>query len=98
MANLYITEYAEMAKNSLSQAVPVPQEPAVAEQKVAFSTATASAAFDSGTKFVKLTADADCHVEFGADPTAAVTNQPLKANTPQFFGVVAGQKVSAING
>lgn len=96
MANLYISEYAGIAENSLGVPVPAPMEPSVAEQKVAFTGATASAAFNADTKFVKLTADADSHVKFGSDPTAATSNQPLKANTPQFFGVEGGHKVSAI--
>ena len=95
MANIYISEFANLARQSGAQ---VGSCPPVAEQKVAYTTSTASAAFATRTTFVRLLADADAHVKFAASPTATAANMLLKADVDYFFGVIAGQKVAAYDG
>ncbi|WP_273280931.1 hypothetical protein [Pseudooceanicola atlanticus] len=105
MANLYVTEYANVgtrAAASLGGFIDtphlMPREPADANQKVAFTTAAQSAEFATGTVLVRLYADAACHVLFGEDPTATAAHQRLTANTEYWRAVTAGQKVSVYDG
>jgi hypothetical protein len=97
MANLYVVEYEDvlMYGNAVTQAPIVPE---LTTQKVAFTTSTASAAFNDRTRLVEITSDADCHLAFGAGTPAATTSkQLLKANTPKFFAVRGkGLKVAAV--
>ena len=94
MATLYITEYANVAQ--IQGGVPIPQEPAIAEQTVSFTTATASSAFNSNTRLVRIVSDAECHLKFGAAPTATTVHQQHQADTPSWHGVTPGHKVSAV--
>lgn len=94
MANLWITEYDNAATGSYTVSLPIAEEPALANQKVVFTTATQSAGFQSATSFVRLVADADCHVQFGANPTATADMQKLIAGVEYWRAVTAGDKVS----
>lgn len=99
MANLYITEYEHVGSIAgLRSAMPIAKEPALVDQTVSFTTATASSAFNTRTKFVRILADADCYVVFGADPTATASNQKLTANVEYWRGVDAGDKISVYDG
>jgi len=97
MATAYITEY-NYAGVQQGNVVPVAEEPALADQTVTFTTATQSAAFNAKTSFVRIIADADCHLKFGTDPTAVATDQFIPANVEQWRGVTAGHKVSVYDG
>jgi hypothetical protein len=74
------------------------QEPAVANQTVTFTTAVQSSAFNANTKFIRLIADAECHLLFGADPTATASHQMVPVDTEIWRMVVPGQKVSVYDG
>lgn len=66
-------------------------------QTVAFTgTAAASAAFDGDTSIITVSADANCAVAVGTNPTATATDFPLTADTLYDFQVEPGQKISAI--
>lgn len=99
MASLYITEFVALPKDGpydASQPMPVGALPPVAEQKVTFTTSTQSAAFNAATRYVRVISDAACHIAAGANPTATTSNMRLIADAPEYFGVVAGQKLAAI--
>ena len=68
MANLYIDEYGELDNPN----GPLPLKP-LAKQKVAFTTAALSAAFNAATKFIRIYGDAAFHLSYdgSAAPTAA---------------------------
>jgi hypothetical protein len=93
----FISEYAALgtARGDIPQ---IAQEPALTDQTpVDFSGGAAqSAAFGSGTKFIRILCDTRCAVLFGANPTATTNNKPLVAGSAEYFGVLAGQKVSVI--
>ena len=101
MANMYITEYSHMGHDggnvgggALAQ---IPKEPAVAEQKVAFTTTTASAAFNLDTRIVCIMLDAAGHVKFGSSTvTATTSSRLLTADTEYYFGVNPGAYVAAV--
>lgn len=69
-------------------------------QKVAFSTSSAqSAAFGSATSMVRVIATKACHINFGADPTAAAagsTSIYLAPSVAEHFLVTPAHKVAVI--
>lgn len=95
MVDLYITEYSKLAERNAQAAL----EPAIAVQKVSFTTSTQSATFNVNTKFVRLVSETSkAHVAFGTDPTATANSTLLPADTPEVFGVKAGHKLAAYDG
>ena len=99
MANMYISEYADLARDGDGNIIPVGAAPAVATQKIAFTgTAGVSAAFNNRTKFVRIYLDTAGYILFGTAPTATTASDtPMAATTPEYFGVIGGQKVSAVS-
>jgi len=93
MAVLYISEY-----SIDSQPTPtVGQEPAMASQTVAIGAGSVqSAAFNSGTRLVRLHTDLACSVSFGLNPTATVTTARLAIGQTEYFKVIPGHKVAVI--
>jgi hypothetical protein len=96
MAKLWVTEFSELPLDAKLAAPQMPMTPEVTTQSVTFTTSTQSAAFSAATRFVRIVADANCHVAFGANPTASTSSMRLTADASEFFGVVPGQKVAAI--
>lgn len=97
MSSLWITELRTMPIDSNGKTVDVASLPSITTQKVTISgTSAQSAALNADTKFVRLLADANCCVLAAADPTATTSNLPLTADAPEYFGVIAGQKIAAI--
>jgi hypothetical protein len=70
----------------------------ITTQKVTSSgTSAASAAFGNNIEYVRIVADADCHIEFGVTgPTATTSKIFLEAKTSECFKVSAGEKVAVI--
>ena len=98
MAIIYISEYKNLARDESGQVIQAGQEPALATQAVTFTTSVASAAFNSLTRFVRISCNANANLSFGLAPTATATTMEVQADTPEFFGVIAGQKVAAYDG
>ena len=96
MADVFISEYFQLARDGLGAVIPVGQEPAIAEQVVAIGSETDSSAFNERTRFIRVHAEAACCVLFGAAPTAAVTKKRMAAGATEYFGVMAGHKISVI--
>jgi hypothetical protein len=91
---MYITEYATAIGAGKLQ---VPQEPALAVQTVDFTTSTASAALQEGTKYVSIQLDADGHIHFAAAPVATVeTSRVHKAFAVSWHGVNKDTKIAAL--
>ena len=63
-------------------------------------TSSQSSAFGSQTEYVRIAADADCHIEFGgnasSDPTATTSTIFIPADQPEIFKVSPGEKVASI--
>ncbi len=111
MAKLHVSEYNAILKADVGEAsttdgvakadVAVAQavkEPAIAEQAVTFTTATQSSAFNAATKIVRVAADAQCYIAFGANPTATANSKLLPSFGVEYFGVTPGDKVSVYDG
>ena len=96
MATLYVSEFLRMSSDPRA-VVPVAETPALVDQAISISSTSAqSAAFGATTRFIRVQSDTACWLLFGANPTATNAKMPLAANVPEYFGVVAGQKVAAI--
>lgn len=88
MATLWITEYSQMSYDGGGFRAPAPLEPALAVQTVTIGAGSAqSEAFHPACRIVLLTADADCHIAFGADPTATTGHQPVWTQAEVWRGV-----------
>lgn len=100
MANAYIREYRYLCGDDNGKIIQAGHEDGyTAGQTFAFTSSTQSAAFQSTTRFVRITADAEAFLDFGTNPTAAATDGiQIQADTPEFFGVVPGQKVAFYDG
>jgi len=102
MASAWITEYdafgirRDTGTGTLQAQMPL--EPGTDQTPVTFTTATQSAAFAASTRFVRIITDADCHVLFGANPTATANHQKLIAGVEYWRAVSAGDKVSIYDG
>ena len=69
-----------------------------ATQAVTFAASVQSTAFDDATRLVRVIADADVFLAFGAAPTATATAIKVPANTVEYFEVNAGDKVACYDG
>lgn len=89
----YVTEFPLRVEGSVQVAI----TPALADQQVTVSAASAqSAAFGANTSMVRISCDTTVSAVFGANPTATTANMRLPANVPEYFRVQAGAKVAFI--
>ena len=66
-------------------------------QKVTSSgTSAQSSAFGANVEYVRVIADAACHIQFGVNPTATTSTIYLPADDIEYFKVSAGEKVAVI--
>ena len=93
---LYITEHEKPSILS-GNIMPMVEMPPLAQQKITVSGASAqSASFSSTTRVVGLHTSEVCSVSFGTNPTAAITDRRLAANTTEYFEVLPSSKVAVI--
>ena len=92
-----ITEFKEVQISNDGAVVPVAMGQ-VRSQEVLFGTSTQSLPFRNGVKLIRVIADADVYLVFGADPTATATAIRLPANTVEYFGVEANEIVACYDG
>lgn len=59
-------------------------------------TSAQSAAISTTTGYVRLFATTLCHIRMGSNPTATTSNMPLAPFVPEYFQIVPGQKIAAI--
>lgn len=92
MAKVYVTEYARQGRDASGYQMVVADEPQTTTQTVAIGAGSVqSAAFDAGTKFVRVSTDAICSIAFGTNPTATANSMRMPANTTEYFSVPLGQ-------
>lgn len=95
MAKLYIREFESMP--TMGGADPqIWPEPGTDQTPLTYSTAAASAAFGTNTKYVAITSDGIFSYVVGANPTATTNHFRVPANTLLSFAVTPGHKISAI--
>lgn len=96
---LFITEYAGPPQGPNGSIIMCGAEPPVATpQVIDFSGgATASAAFNAKTTFIRVHTNAICSLRFSTAGTAATTSYPrMAASSTEFYGVQPGDKVNVI--
>jgi len=100
MSTMYITEYSRICGDEDGHIIQAGHNDGnQTDQQITFTTtAGTSAAFADTTRFIRVSCDGAGYLEFGSAPTAVTaTGTPVAADTPEFFGVVPGQKVSAVS-
>lgn len=97
MSTLYITEFRQLGEDVQGRSVPVAKWPANRKQTLTYTTTAASAAFKSGTKFIRIVSATACHYNVGDAPLAAVTDALLPANTVEIIGVQPSDKIAAVD-
>ena len=70
--------------------------PTTVQMMSSSGTSSQSSAFAAYTYYVRICADADCHILFGSSPTAASSSIFIPADQPEIFKVNPGEKVAAI--
>ena len=69
----------------------------VTTQKVTSSgSSTQSSAFGSNIEYIRVIPSADCHIEFGVNPTATNSKIFLESKSSECFKVSEGEKVAVI--
>lgn len=95
MGILYISEYTEGFN---PYAPTVGSEPSTVQQAITYGVSTASAAFRTDTKLVRIHNDATspCSIQFGVSPVATTAKARMAANQTEYFKVSPGHQVAAI--
>jgi hypothetical protein len=97
MAKLKIEEYARLPQDMHGVTMPIPPTDCIAVQVVAIDqTSAASAAFNTATRFVIVSSDLDCCIEFGVAPEATNASRDVFAKTYRDFEVTRGDKIAVI--
>lgn len=66
-------------------------------QRLAFkSGAVSSEPFGTGTELILLTSTDHCYVKFGENPVATPLDIFIVAETPYYFGVTPGERLSVL--
>ena len=66
------------------------------EKITSSGTSAQSAAFADNIYYVRVVADAACHIEFGTSPTATTSKVYVPADDIEYFKVSPGEKVAVI--
>ncbi len=95
MADLYIAEYSTLPAMTGGQPMIAP-EPAVTTQKVTYSTAAQSAAFNVKTRYIAVTSPGIFSYAVSDNPTATTNDFRIPADQIIFMAVTPGHRISAI--
>lgn len=61
-------------------------------QTVTYTTSTAATnAFDSATRMIRVTCDANAHIDLGATPVADTENLRIAAGATEYYNLIPGQ-------
>lgn len=89
---IFITEYAQVARDSQDRSVLCGQEPPIAEQVVDIASGVAqSAAFNAATKFIRVHTNSIASVLIGTNPTATTSSKRMVAGQTEYMGVDASK-------
>ncbi len=90
---LYVTEYRQLAQTGAQAA----QAPAMVEQRIDYSGGhTESAAFGASTRIIRVHTDSICSISIAVAPVATTSMARMAAGQTEYYGVVPGQKISAV--
>jgi hypothetical protein len=98
MGTVNVVQLQEISNDSHGELAQIAHMPAISSENVTSSgTSAQSAAFGNNCRFVRIATDTTVRILFAANPTALQTSIRLLADTAEYFGVVAGQKVAVID-
>ena len=97
MSSLYIEEYESILIDPATGVLVPMVDRFVTAQSIALgSTSSTSAQTLPQTRFVAITADADCRFAIGALPDATASMRYLPAGQTRFLKILSGERLSAI--
>jgi hypothetical protein len=97
MSSLYIEEYESILIDpATGTLVPMVDRFVTAQSIPLDATSSVSGRTFPQTRFITITADADCRFAIGASPDATASMRYLSAGQTRFFRVYSGEKISAI--
>jgi len=98
MGTVNVTQLRSIARELDGVVMPVAKTPVISSENVTSSgTSAQSAEFAASCSYVRIATDTTVRILFGDDPTALAASVRLLADTTEYFGVVAGQKVAVID-
>lgn len=92
MADLFVEQFISTITDGVGNKLPIPGKDHQTLVVPIASAANVSTATNSMTKFVLLTADANCQFNIGDDPTATAKSRYLPADVPRFVALKGGDK------
>lgn len=98
MAYLYISEFANSGNSKSGAQMQLGVQPAVGLQKVDYSgtVSVQSNVFQPLTFFIRVYATDDCHLAFGASPTATNNHMFLPGGSVEYFGIRPGDRLAVL--
>ena len=82
--------------NNKEQNMNYAMRPLTTEKVTSSGSSAQSSAFNANIEYIRVIPDADCHIEFGVNPTAANTKIFLESKSSECFKVSPGEKVAVI--
>jgi hypothetical protein len=82
--------------NNKEQNMNYAMRPLTTEKVTSSGSSAQSSAFSANIEYIRVIPDADCHIEFGVNPTAANTKIFLESKSSECFKVSPGEKVAVI--
>ena len=100
MAILYISQYDTLGRDANGALLPVPPGRTLTDTAPVVTSASSaqSAVFDGQCRIVRLLCTGNCHVTFGASPTATTNDHFLLANEEYFFAAEGSDRCAVIDG
>lgn len=71
-------------------------KPKTTEKITSSGTSVQSTAISDNIFYVRVAADADCHLEIGVNPTATTSSIYLPADDYEYFKISPGEKIAVI--
>lgn len=97
MAKLFITEFQYLENANDIGGVPQVARMPGTTQVITFTTSSVqSTAFAATTRFVRVISDGAGCLAYGSNPTATTSSMRIAADSPEYFGVMPGQKLAVI--
>lgn len=96
MATLWIREYSTLPTGLSGSGAQIAAEPGTDQAPVTFTTTTASAAFNKGTKYIGIISDSAFHYHVAVAPVATTNMLKVPAETLLFIGVPGEYKIAAV--
>jgi hypothetical protein len=82
--------------NNKEQNMNYAMRPLTTEKVTSSGSSAQSSAFNANIEYIRVIPDADCHIEFGVNPTATNAKIFLEAKSSECFKVSPGEKVAVI--